>query len=190
MNSTCVVCRRPVSPGRRYRTCGRASCADAVRRQNGLNSRVSWHRRFAEKVTVRDGRCWEWVGSVGSDGYGQIGISGLNRRAHRMSYIIHNGAIPEGMFVCHTCDNRRCVNPDHLYAGTHGDNMKDRAARGRTRAPVGVRNGHAKLTPGKVRSLRKMVASGVPQHQIAAHFGVHQSSVSKVIHGVVWSHVR
>ena len=82
------------------------------------------------------GKCWEWRASKVTSGYGQIkgqAPFGKRLKAHRVSYEIHKGPIPDGMFVMHTCDNPGCVNPDHLRAGTHSDNMRDMASKKRSR---------------------------------------------------------
>ena len=89
-------------------------------------------RRFNEKVRKTDG-CWLWTASVVSDGYGQMWLGRTMVRAHRLSYEIHKGPVPKGLFVCHRCDVPRCVNPDHLFVGTNQDNQRDSASKGRTR---------------------------------------------------------
>jgi len=92
--------------------------------------------RFYEKfIPVTESGCWIWEGSCSNTGYGSMQI-GTNRKpkaenAHKLSWIIHNGKVPEGMYVLHKCDVRACVNPDHLFLGTHQDNMKDMVNKGR-----------------------------------------------------------
>ncbi len=97
-----------------------------------MGYRTAIEIRFWDKV-VKSDECWEWQGAHDPRGYGFIGApgGGKNLLAHRVSWELHNGAIPQGRYVLHRCDNPRCVRPDHLFLGTHADNMADRQAKGR-----------------------------------------------------------
>lgn len=86
--------------------------------------------RFWAHVAQSEG-CWEWQASVFRTGYGQFRDGGRSMRAHRVAWELVNGPIPEGLHVCHRCDNRKCVRPDHLFLGTRSDNMQDMSAKGR-----------------------------------------------------------
>jgi hypothetical protein len=88
-------------------------------------------QRFWDKVRKTKG-CWDWVGRKNNSGYGYFSLNNKIQGVHRFSWLIHNGSIPKGMCVCHYCDNKICVNPKHLWLGTHKDNMKDMVIKGRS----------------------------------------------------------
>lgn len=95
-----------------------------------MSKKASIEERFFDKVNKTDS-CWLWTGSLTSRGYGSIGVDGKNVSAHRLSYMLFNGDIPDGFVVCHSCDVPACVNPEHLWVGTASDNMKDMVAKNR-----------------------------------------------------------
>lgn len=147
----------------------------------------SGEARFWEKVERR-GRdeCWEWRGSVRPDGYGSLGELGY---AHRYSYQLHHGAFDETLHVCHTCDNRSCVNPRHLFLGTHQDNMRDMEQKGRRARLPGSSNGFAKLTESEVLAIRHRVAAGETRKALGAEYGVSADNIGIIARGLTWQHV-
>lgn len=126
--------------------------------------------------------CWNWTGKVINTGYGQFSFQGESWLAHRAAFEAWNGPIPEGMSILHRCDNRRCCNPGHLFAGTQDDNISDCVAKGRHHH--GERHNFAKLTAVQVREIR--AASG-KQVDIARDYGVSQSAVSYIKTNRNWS---
>lgn len=139
--------------------------------------------RFWPKVDKRGpDECWEWQAYVLPNGYGLIGRGRAGEGmeyAHRQSYLLAHGDIPPGLFVCHRCDNRRCVNPSHLFLGTIADNNADAAAKGRS--ALGERNGMAKLTDAQVREIRSLKAAGIPQADLARNYGVGPMQISRIV---------
>ena len=147
--------------------------------------------RFWAKVDVRGpDDCWEWTANT-RDGYGRIGSGGRRGtevQAHCLSWELHNGEIPAGKFVLHTCDNRPCVNPAHLFLGTAGENSRDMVDKGRSSR--GEHRPGSKLTRVKVIEARRRYASGVTQIRIAQENGVSQSVISMAVRGVTWGHIQ
>lgn len=144
--------------------------------------------RFWEKVDrCGPDECWEWQGAKGSGGYGHISDGGKLRSAHRVSYELSVGPVPEGMCVCHRCDNRPCVNPRHLFAGTHQDNMDDMARKGRNAQPKGEAKPNAKLTDADVRAIR---SSPKPKKSLAEKYDIDLGTIYKIKARQAWSHVE
>lgn len=134
--------------------------------------------RFWEKVN-KSGTCWEWTGTKISRGYGNFRINGKTEYAHRVSYILTHGEVPDGKFVCHRCDNPGCVNPDHLFAGTPQENAVDCVNKGRARrTPMrGESSSRCQFTDSDVRRAIEMRRRGVPSRKIAEAIGCSQHSV-------------
>lgn len=133
--------------------------------------------------------CWLWHGGTEAIGYGVIYGNKTPWKAHRLSYTLHCGPIPDGMHVCHRCDVRACVNPDHLFLGTHAENMADREAKGRNRPPRGERSGNAKMTDAQVREVVARLANGEQQAAIVQEMGVSASTISLIFKGKTWRHI-
>lgn len=150
--------------------------------------------RFDDKVLIPHSMrgwwelCWTWKGGVLSDGYGAFWMDGMNRRAHRIAFEIYHGPIPEDTCVLHTCDNRLCVNPDHLFLGTRADNIKDATKKGRQQK--GETHYNAKLTETDVRMICTLYNRDKWSHKdIAERFGVHPVTISDIINGRTWRSV-
>jgi hypothetical protein len=144
---------------------------------------ASIEEKLMSRVEVRDTGCWEWIGPTDTWGYGRISWDGRVFRTHRISYEIHKGPIAECKWVCHHCDNRLCVNPDHLFEGTAQDNSDDMVAKGRSaggRPPA--------LTEDEVREVRQLLAMGIhTQQDIGAVFGVSPTTIREINSGATWA---
>jgi hypothetical protein len=156
-------------------------------------SHGSLEERFWRKVNKRGhDECWEWIGNKAPNGYGRIqegGKGSSHLGAHRVSYKLHFGIIPDGLFVMHSCDNPGCVNPSHLSLGTPKENTADMIAKGRKRvvAPAGERHAKAKLTVADVRFIRSN--PHFSHAALARHFGVGTTTVRNVRSGKNWQNV-
>jgi hypothetical protein len=157
-------------------------------------------KRFWTKVNVKGSdECWPWLAAVGPDGYGRFSIGGRKGRmyyAPRVSWAIHNGSIPlgsghHGTCVCHSCDNRLCVNPRPLFLGSQGENLADAGRKGHmARNTRGERNGHSKLTDGDVLAIRLLFSSGdTTQRALAERFGISRRNINDIIHRKRWFHI-
>lgn len=149
--------------------------------------------RFWPKVKKRGPEeCWEWAAYIDPQGYGRVRCDGETRLAHRVSYELHKGPIPDGMFACHHCDNRKCVNPKHLFVGRAIDNVRDMHRKGR-QAPTsitarrGEAHGMCKLSPEEVVEIRSF--KGLSQRDLARLFGVGQSQIQRIRAGESWPHI-
>jgi hypothetical protein len=163
-----------------------------VLRNHHYNVRPSLDERFWPKVDKRTpDECWEWKGSRNGRGYGKFGVQGHSRYAHRISYEISNGPIPEGMLVCHTCDNPSCVNPSHLFPGTPLLNVHDMVQKGRHRRAnfEGKRRPNSKFTDEQVIEMRRRYRDGVSQASMAREFGVRKNTINSIITGKTYSHI-
>lgn len=147
--------------------------------------------RFRSKYEVDESGCWLWTAALNDNGYGVFGRGSRgagNKYAHRFAYEHFIGPIPEGAMVCHTCDVRRCVNPDHLFVGTAADNQGDMAAKGRSLR--GSRHNLAKLTDADVIEIRRLWSlGGATQVALGERFGVSKGQISAIVRGKKWAHL-
>jgi hypothetical protein len=157
-----------------------------------VSSSRSLEQIFARYVRKTD-TCWWWTGGTSSAGYGAINVSEPKRRiraTHRVSYEMHIGQIPAGMFVCHRCDNRACVNPAHLFAGTQADNSADMVAKSRQgnskKGRPGQTNPAAKLTVDQVVAIRNSDEIGT---NLAARLNVSKTTISRIRLRKIWRHI-
>lgn len=140
------------------------------------------------RYTVTENGCWEWVGPRNIGGYGSVPRTRHGTGvAHRVAWEREHGPIPDGMLVCHSCDNPPCVNPSHLFLGTHRDNTNDKIAKGRQAR--GETHRAAVLRNAQVLEIRFRAAWGQPNWAIAAWVGVSEANTSRVVRRKIWRHL-
>lgn len=142
----------------------------------------SWVDEYS--IPVTETGCLLWLGFWSEKGYGQLRINGKIKRAHRESYERSIGPIPKGLCVCHSCDVPACINPSHLWVGTHKKNMEDRSSKGRY---AGIWNGRSVLTEQEVRAIRFTEIGTIKE--IASKYGISKSAVSAIINNISWTHI-
>lgn len=137
--------------------------------------------RFWSHVIKGNG-CWEWSARIDEKGYGRFNFHRKNRHAHRIAWMYSTGTYPKAM-ICHHCDNRKCVRPDHLYEGTAKDNGRDARLRGRM--VQGAAHRSAKLS-GHIADIRKMLIGGASRRSVARAYGVHHATINALASGRTW----
>ena len=153
---------------------------------------MSLEERFWSKVliTADDDKCWLWTAAFHTRDYGWFRYKGKSTRANRVAWILPNYVIPDGMEICHSCDNTSCVNPKHLFLGTHEENMKDMMSKGRHRAFRGEAVGISKLKePQVIEMRRKYAAGGITQRELGIKFEVSLDTVHAIINRKTWKHI-
>lgn len=205
----CAFCGAEFTPGKTNNACCSVTCANRRRRARPLTkpcercgasfepkkiharfcgptcsalSRVpgTEQERFWAKVEKSDG-CWNWIGALNADGYGLVRFNGETRGAHRVAWSFAHGAMPT-LQVLHKCDNPRCVRIEHLFLGTHADNMLDMAVKGRS--------WHRKLNVKQVREARARCAAGETHRAVATDLGISRESVRDIVSGKKWKWVH
>lgn len=162
-------------------------CAKLTEKQNLHNKLIDDRERFWSKVDIKGlFDCWEWTASLNEDGYGYFRFNGSMAKSHRVSYQFYYGEIPKGKQVNHLCHNRKCVNPYHLYAGTHQDNMNDKVNAGRQ--AIGIMHGSNKLTEKSVLEIR-VNKDKLTQTKLAKMYGVNHRTVGNIQSHKIWKHI-
>lgn len=162
--------------------------------------------RFLTHVAKNSlGGCWLWTAARRGAGYAAFNVRSRPIDGHRFSYAAFRGPIPEGIHVCHTCDVRHCVNPDHLFLGTARDNMQDAKRKGRMSPPPrnipwtarfpervhrGSKNANAIITEAQALQILQQKAAGKNRSEIAAELGIKRSQVDDIVNGRAWRHVH
>lgn len=185
---TCVVCgvdyACPKHCGPK-RWAGRKCCS---KKCGVLSWKGTPEERFFDRITPEpNSGCWLWTEEVSHKGYGVIYAEGKAKSAHRFSWTLHFGPIPDGLLVCHRCDVRSCVNPSHLWLGTDADNNADMIRKGRENYVRGERAGGSKLTEEQVAQIRK---DGRRRVDVARDFGVCKSTITFIRQRETWKHVQ
>ena len=153
-NRKCEYCKTPYIP-------------------NGVSKECCLKCKLLNRIE-KNGECWEWQRKINRFGYGELQHANRNLRASRASYEVFKGDIPNGLFVCHSCDNRKCINPDHLWVGTTTENMQDASKKGR------MKKGSLKLNLEKAREIRRLLKTGKTPKELSKLFTVAISTISNV----------
>jgi hypothetical protein len=162
--------------------------------RSGSREKKSIKERLIDKIAISDD-CWVWIGDRFHNGYGRLNIDGKLKSAHRLSYEEFVGPIPNGLCVCHRCDNPPCIKPSHLFVGTNFDNMQDMRRKGRG-------SGNFKLTSEQILYIRAKYdaainrPNGITGHQLAMikrrlekKFGIHETHLRAICLRLIWRHI-
>ncbi|MFM0638044.1 HNH endonuclease signature motif containing protein [Paraburkholderia metrosideri] len=142
-----------------------------------------------DSIAIPFSGCWIWMGAIRANGYGKVQHKGRETRAHRASYEVFNGHVPDGLCVCHRCDVRACVNPHHLFLGTKKENTEDMMRKGR-KAPAITKHGEsshlAKLAASDVLEIRSSASSAL---ELSMKFGVTRTQIYAIRSRKAWAHI-
>jgi hypothetical protein len=166
-----------------HRTCGNGLCVNPNHLLPSSSENKFW--RLVDIPTNES--CWMWLGAVDGGGYGMFRSPKFTeKKAHRISWVISNGEIPDGLDVLHSCDNPGCCNPRHLFLGTDLDNVRDKFSKNREATFEGQNNGMCKLNKDKVIEIRSLHSSGVSYRSLAKRFGIGATQVGRIVRRESW----
>jgi hypothetical protein len=160
-----------------------------------VRKRVDPVKRFWSKVDIGSAdECWEWNGPISNCGYGNFSVGGKRSpdfrqwAAHRYAWFITHGELLPELNVCHKCDNRRCVNPNHLFLGTNADNVRDKVKK--QRQARGSKQGHSKIAETDISVIVRLYNDGKSQREIGEMVGLSQATISRILRRDLWTHVE
>lgn len=147
-------------------------------------------KRLYKKITKLPNGCWEYTGSLTTNGYGNFRFNDSNTTAHKFSYIAHKGYVPEGFIVRHRCHNKRCVNPEHLVLGSQKQNIKDTNLAGTAQRQKGINHCQAKLMDADVAEIRNLYdTSKAGISELADRYRVSETTIRNIVHKITWKHL-
>lgn len=178
------------------KSCNKKSCVicKTIFSPTGKKTHCSNKCKILGNIIENENGCWEWQKSKVC-GYGRTRDYETKKDilAHRLSYNIFKGSIPENKSICHSCDNPSCCNPEHLWIGSHRENMLDSNQKGRTYKvsydSKGLKNGNAKISEEEVRNIRKLSSEGMRDCDIARKYKMSQTNVRRIKRGYLWKHI-
>lgn len=156
---------------------GHSNAGRVKENRNDIDSQLFWSKI---SITAPDD-CWEWQGTKDRGGYGRFYGGGATRSAHRLSYELTYGKIPDKLLACHSCDNRACCNPSHIFLGTQKDNVMDAVKKGRWIRPSGERCRKAKYSDETIRIIRQRHSNGERTIDLAVEYGMAGTSMSRIL---------
>lgn len=203
MKKTCQKCGAILKTGKKF-------CSMKCRGHTGFRpggtyrmctasreEKIARLRKSFEKNVIRQEFCWDWKGPINRGGYTVMTCNKQNgaETGHRASWMLYKGDIPKFKHICHSCDNRRCTNPEHLWIGTHQENNADKISKGRgakNSPPImkGSENPSAKLTTDQVMEIKKLILSGVSCSSIGRKFLVSKQTILRIKNGKNWTHLK